>query len=357
MQHTLVITSRRTAMRARNPRWFRHFTFGPALLALSACTTPDKAALEEYAPQSPDADIEAVSLSASDDDTFDPERVGTEFPDTTKQVAVWYRWDKADSGKKVGIRWSKNGEVVLEQGDTLAKISGASAYVLKMAAGSKLPIGNYQVELLENGVAVTKIPFKVGDAGGSEIAAAPADDAGAAESPAAAAEPEAAPPPEEGAEEEPSAEAPAAETATADAAPAEVQPTPAAGRAVRGLAAQETEWPGVVVEVTEFARKGNALSAKLRFTNNGSKKARPEYYYRDTYVLDENNKKYQVLKDDKGAFLGSVSSGYTYWWGEDIEPGASRTAWMRFQAPPAGVKTMTLQVGTLDPFEDVQVQN
>jgi hypothetical protein len=365
MQHQLVVTSRRTAMRARNTLLSRRFVFVSALLALSACTTPDKVALEEYAPQSPDADIEAVSLSASDDDTFDPERVGTEFPDTTEQVAVWYRWNDADSGKKVGIRWSKDGEVVLEQGDTLAKISGASAYVLKMAAGSKLPIGDYQVELLEDGVAVTKIPFKVGEGAGSEMAAAPSEEADAGEFQDAAAEPEASAPQaeaaaaaEEPAAEEPAAEEPPAESATEDAAVAGATRAPAvAGTAAGALAARETQWPGVVVEVTEFAHRGNALSAKLRFTNNGSKNARPDFYYRDTYVLDENNKKYEVLKDEKGGFLGSVSSGYNYWWGEQMEPGASRTVWMRFQPPPAGVKVMTLQVGTLESFEDIRIRN
>jgi hypothetical protein len=323
-------------MRPVDPRLFR-FAFVAALLALGACTPPDKTALEEYAPKSPDADIEAVSLSASDNDTFDPERVGTEFPDTTEQVAVWYRWDDADSGKKVGIRWSKDGQVVLEQGDTLAKVSGASAYVLKMAAGSKLPIGNYQVELLEDGVAVTKIPFKVGEAGESEVAAAPAGEADAGESQAVSEEP--------------------AEAATAEVSMAEAQPTAERGPTGAVLASHQTKWPGVTVHLTELRRKGKTLNAKLRFTNNGTKEARPDFYYRDTYVLDENSKKYEVLKDDKGGYLGSVSSGYTYWWGETIEPGASRLVWMRFEVPPAGIQTMTLQVGGMDPFEDVRIQN
>jgi hypothetical protein len=91
-------------MRIRDSLWPSRHVFAIALLPLGACTTPDKSALKEYAPQSEEAVIEAVSLSASDDDAFDPEQVGTEFPDTTEQVAVWYRWDQADSGKKIGIR-------------------------------------------------------------------------------------------------------------------------------------------------------------------------------------------------------------------------------------------------------------
>ena len=344
-------------MRARDSHWPGCYAFVMALLTLSACTTPDKVALEQYAPQSPDADIEAVSLSASSDDSFEPSRVGTEFPDTTQQVAVWYKWNGADSGKKVAIRWTKGGEVVLDQSDTLLKTSGASSYVLKMAAGSRLPIGDYQVELLEDGVAVTKIPFKVGagESGGAEVAATATTGAGAET------EEEGEAPPAATTEESPGATTEVSEAAaqpavdTATAATAAAEPPPSSGSAV--LAMHETKWPGVVVELTELTRKGNTLYAKLRFTNKGDKEIRPDFYYRDTYVLDENNKKYEVLKDEKDAYLGSVASGSTYWWGENIDPGASRMVWMRFAPPPAGVRVVTVQVGTLDPFEDVAIQN
>lgn len=343
-------------MPAPYSRFFRRFAFVPALLALGACTTPDKVALEEYAPKSSDADIQAVSLSASDEDAFDAERVGTEFPDTTRQVAVWYRWNDADSGKKVGIRWTRGGEVVLNQSDTLLKAAGASSYVLKMAAGSKLPIGDYQVELLEDGVAVTKIPFKVGaDESGSADVAATATDAGteSEEQEEAAATATTDESPGDTTEAAEAAAEPAAEVATPAAEVA--SPPSSSGGAVLGL--HETKWPGVVVELTDLTRKGNTLYAKLRFTNKGAKEIRPEFYYRDTYVLDGNNKKYEVLKDEKGAYLGSVASGYTYWWGENIDPGASRMVWMRFAPPPAGARVVTVQVGTMDPFEDVPIQN
>lgn len=341
-------------MRSPNPHWLGCYTLIMTLLTLGGCTTPDKAALKEFAPQSPDADIEAVSLSASEQDAFDPERVGTEFPDTTKQVAVWYRWNEADSGKKVGIRWTKGGEVVLNQSDTLLKAAGASSYVLKMAAGSKLPIGDYQVELLEDGVAVTKIPFKVGaDESGSADVAATAADAGTEEQEEAAATATTDESPGDTTEAAEAAAEPAAEVATPAAEVA--SPPSSSGGAV--LALHETKWPGVVVELTDLTRKGNTLYAKLRFTNKGAKEIRPDFYYRDTYVLDGNNKKYEVLKDEKGAYLGSVASGYTYWWGENIDPGASRMVWMRFAPPPAGARVVTVQVGTMDPFEDVPIQN
>jgi hypothetical protein len=336
-------------MRARYFRLLPYSLFVTALVALEACTTADKVALEEYAPKSPDADIEAVSLSASDNDTFDPERVGTEFPDTTEQVAVWYRWDEADSGKKVGIRWSKDGEVVLEQGDTLAKVSGASAYVLKMAAGSKLPIGDYQVELLEDGVAVTKIPFKVGSGSEStEVAAT-----GASESEPAGPEESETAEAEKPAEAEPAAAEPVDEPSAPEiSTAAAVAPAPAGFPAAQG-----TKWPGITVQVTELVRKGKSLTAKLRFTNNGAERVRPSFYYAGTYAIDADNRKYEVLKDDQGTYLGSLGTGNTNWWGDHIDPGSSMLIWMRFASPPAGVNVVTLQLDGMEPIDDVRIQN
>jgi hypothetical protein len=267
----------------------------------------------------------------------------------------------------VGIRWSKDGQVVLEQGDTLAKASGASAYVLKMSAGSKLPVGIYEVELLEDGVAVTKIPFKVGEPSGEAgVGAATGqvpepvsgegdavesgeagtestgDTASAGDQVAAGAETDSA--------------VATAEPST-DTAPAADEPGTAEAAADPALVSQQTKWPGVLAEVTEFRRKGNALTAKVRFTNRGTKRAQPDFYYGETYLLDANNKKYEVIKDEQGRYLAALHSGYSDRWYDSIDPGASQTVWMRFSAPPATVKTATLQVPGMEPFEDLSIQD
>ena len=54
-------------------------------------------------------------------------------------------------------------------------------------------------------------------------------------------------------------------SATAAAAPA----TAAAAPATASLQSHETNWPGVTAEVTEFRRKGNALTAKVRLISRG----------------------------------------------------------------------------------------
>jgi hypothetical protein len=145
------------------------------------------------------------------------------------------------------------------------------------------------------------------------------------------------------------------ETAAAlDTAPAA---TPAMEAPAGDVAAggQETKWSGVIAEVTELRRRGNAVSAKLRFSNRGSKTAQPEISYKDTYLLDPDNNKFEVLKDTAGHYLAALRSGYSDRWYDVIESGASQTVWMRFSAPPAGVTAVSLQLPGVEPFEDLQI--
>lgn len=316
-------------------------TLYSAAFTMAGCVTGEKAAdaaaLGAYAPRSPHAAIKAVSLSSSDHDAFDPAHAGTAFPDTTHQVVVWYRWAGADPAAKVAIHWLKGNDKVLEQGEAFAKAAGSSAWVLKMDAGGLLPTGNYRVELLENGKPVTRIPFRVG-AERTATASGTHD--------TVATDPE-----NSSSSGAPSASAP---VDTAAAAPASPAPSPGGNTAAK---VQETKWPGIVAEVSEFRRKGNALTAKIRFSNRGTTRAQPDFYYSESYLLDGNNRKYEVLKDDKGSYLAALRSGYPDRWYDGIEPGTSQTIWMKFSAPPASVTTATLQVPGMEPFEDLPIQD
>jgi hypothetical protein len=334
---------------------------------VAGCTTGDKAAektaLSQYAPRSPDAAIKAVSLSSSDREAFDPARAGTTYPDTTRRVVVWYRWAGADPAAKVDIHWFKGNEKVLEQGEAFAKPSGSSAWVLKMDAGGTLPADNYRVDLLENGKQVTSIPFQVGaeqtastttGADGSEAGAepAPVDTPPAAPTSAAPADTTSAAPGDTTSSSPAAASAPA-ETTRAE--PPAAAPSAAAGEtAAKGL---ETKWPGVFAEVTEFKRKGNTLTVKVRFTNHGSKPEEPDIRYNETYLLDANNKKYEALKDEQGRYLAALRSGYPDRWYDKVEPGGSQSIWMKFSAPAAATKTVSLQLPGMEPFEELAIQD
>jgi hypothetical protein len=153
----------------------------------------------------------------------------------------------------------------------------------------------------------------------------------------------------------PAAAAPAAtapQAAPATSAPAPV-PAPAAA-----LASQQTNWPGVAADVTEFRRKGSTLTAKVVLRNQGNVESEPRIVYDELYVMDLGaGKKYEVLKDEKGNYIAALRSGYHDQWFQKLKPGETYTIWMKFPAPPPDVKTVTLQIPGVPPFEDLAIQD
>jgi len=180
-------------------------------------------------------------------------------------------------------------------------------------------------------------------------AAAPAAPAPA---PSAQAAPPAAPPP---AAPPAAAPAPAAPAPAASPNPA----TPGAAPAPAGaVATQTSNWPGVVADVTEFRRKGSTLTVRVVLRNQGNVESEPDISYNEAYVMDLGaGKKYEVLKDEKGTYIAALRSGYGHRWFQRLAPGASYTIWMKFPAPPPEVKSVTLQLPGIPPFEDVPIQD
>ena len=124
------------------------------------------------------------------------------------------------------------------------------------------------------------------------------------------------------------------------------------------IATQETNVSGLVADVTEFRRKGNTLTAKVRFRNTGAAKAEFSFENTGVYLPDnEAGKKYEVLKDEKGYYIAALYGDHRSRYWVDIEPGKSQTAWMKFPAPPAATTTVTLQVPGAPPFEDLPIQD
>jgi len=143
--------------------------------------------------------------------------------------------------------------------------------------------------------------------------------------------------------------------------PAPAAPTPAATPAAAtagALASQQTNWPGIVADVTEFRRKGTTLTARVVFRNQAGAEGEPDIHYNEVYVMDAAaGKKYEPLKDEKGTYIAALRSGYRDRWYEKLAPGASYTIWVKFPAPPPEVKTVTLQLPGLPPFEDLTIQD
>jgi hypothetical protein len=151
----------------------------------------------------------------------------------------------------------------------------------------------------------------------------------------------------------PAATAPQAAPATSASSAAAPAPAPASA-----LASQQTNWPGVVADVTEFRRKGSTLTAKVVLRNQGNVDSEPDIHYNELYVMDLGaGKKYEVLKDEKGNSIAALRSGYRDRWYQTLQPGGTYTIWMKFPAPPPDVKTVTLQIPGVPPFEDLAIQD
>jgi hypothetical protein len=149
----------------------------------------------------------------------------------------------------------------------------------------------------------------------------------------------------------PPAAAPAAAPVAAPAAAA-----PAGGGTA--LAREDTKWPGVVAEVTEFRRKGSTLTAKVRLRNQGIAPAPVEILYPEIYLMDAAaGKKYSALKDETGAFIAALHPGWKDRWYETIAPAQEIVVWVKFPAPPPEVKAVTFQVPGVPPFDDLAIQD
>lgn len=133
---------------------------------------------------------------------------------------------------------------------------------------------------------------------------------------------------------------------------------PAGAQQPAALASQDTNLAGVTVEVTEFKRRGNTLTAKVRYVSTAPDGLTLDVEYDKTYVLDAaNGKKYEILQDDAKKYIAAMGPSYSdrYW--NTIKPGQPLTVWMKFPAPPPEVKTATLQLDDAPPFDDLAIQD
>jgi hypothetical protein len=148
----------------------------------------------------------------------------------------------------------------------------------------------------------------------------------------------------------------AAAPATSASAPAVAPAT--APAAAAALASQQTNWPGIVADVTEFRRKGSTLTVRVVLRNQGNVDSEPDVHYNESYVMDAGaGKKYEVLKDEQGNYIAALRSGYRDRWHQNLPPGGTYTIWMKFPAPPPDVKAVTLQISGVPPFEDLAIQD
>jgi Cytochrome oxidase complex assembly protein 1 len=113
--------------------------------------------------------------------------------------------------------------------------------------------------------------------------------------------------------------------------------------------AQYANDPNLRCDLLEVKRvSGGALLARWRFINTGTKPVSYDFSWDDIYYIDPaGNKKYANLTIDGKRILD-------VWWGT-LPPGEQRVNWVKYPAPPATSKHISLNVPRFQPFEDVPV--
>ena len=149
------------------------------------------------------------------------------------------------------------------------------------------------------------------------------------------------------------AETPVKASESAPSSTAKVAVSPRPEKPADALASITTNFPGVVADVTEFRRKGPVLTALVRLRNQGSALASVDIRFSEAYVMEAGTKKYQVLKDEDGAYIASAPARVY----EGLKDGGTQIVWMKFPAPTPEVHTATLVVPGMSPFEDLSIQD
>lgn len=119
---------------------------------------------------------------------------------------------------------------------------------------------------------------------------------------------------------------------------------------------QETNFSGVVAELTECKRKEGVLSIKVRFRNTSDASIRVYLYGAhtrkgeiDKFYVTGDSKKYFTLKDTEQEALASEELD------ADLKKNETHIWWVKFPAPPAEVKKINLIMPKVTPFEDVPI--
>ena len=130
------------------------------------------------------------------------------------------------------------------------------------------------------------------------------------------------------------------------------------------IATNTTNWgEGVVADLMSVERKGSILTVKWAVRNGSAKRADLKFGLvgrdQSTYAVDEDSgTKYYVLTDKEKHALASEHvyvGGDTYGIEDQVEPGATGRYWMKLPAPPPAVKTISIFLSKVDPFESVAI--
>ena len=152
----------------------------------------------------------------------------------------------------------------------------------------------------------------------------------------------------------------------AEASNAAVDPTLATGSVVRDTPApppppvvtpiQTQQGPeGTRVDLTRAAVTGDILTVQLSYTAPADKYFSDHFRAEEVSVIDDTTaQRYGILKDQTGAWLAAplfVSHSIR----TSAQKGETAIVWMKFPAPPATSRTVSINIPKVGPFDGVPV--
>jgi len=123
---------------------------------------------------------------------------------------------------------------------------------------------------------------------------------------------------------------------------------------------QESDsWDDIEVDLTKLSIRDDVLTLRFKFRNIGSEGQSLQFNYGQCYIVDEaNQKKYFLLKDSDGAFLGGPKD--KDWeggrFGTVIYGGKSKGCWMKFPVPADDPQFISISIPGVFPFEGVELK-
>jgi len=122
---------------------------------------------------------------------------------------------------------------------------------------------------------------------------------------------------------------------------------------------QESDtWDGVEADLVKISVSNDILTLRFKFRNTAGSDHNVGFLYKDCYIVDETNqKKYFVLKDSEGQFIGGPKDkdweGGRY--GMRIYSEESKGCWMKFPVPADNPETISITIPGFFPFEEVKI--
>jgi hypothetical protein len=115
---------------------------------------------------------------------------------------------------------------------------------------------------------------------------------------------------------------------------------------------------GMEAALVSLKIKNNIITMRFKAANLGEKGMNMQFYYKDCYIMDEENqKKYFLLKDADGQFIAGPKDKeweggrFSFW----IDPGKSKRLWLKFPLPADQTKHITVVIPGFMPFEEIEL--